>query len=181
MTKRFFTPAWKCEELESELARLEKEGWRLDKISNLRKFEFTKAPPKNTTYFLTFSTKGHHMYDYEYALKREYHALPVKGDISFDLTTSVYRIPTNADLSRHKLARNLFLRRLLLESMFAGLFLLALCVAGIVFCFLETGAFPIAQFIFFIPFALMGAMMFFPNLFGWIYLRKQYKKQMQSK
>ena len=46
MTKRFFTPAWKCEKLESELSRLEQEGWRLDKISGFRKFEFIKATPK---------------------------------------------------------------------------------------------------------------------------------------
>jgi hypothetical protein len=65
---------------------------------------------------------------------------------------------------------------LLLENILGALFLLVLSVAGIVFCFLETEAFPIAHFILLVPFALMSAMMFFLNLFGWIYLRKQYKK-----
>ena len=28
MVKRFFAPIWKCDEIEAELSRLEKEGWR---------------------------------------------------------------------------------------------------------------------------------------------------------
>ena len=54
MVKRFFAPIWKCDEIEAELSRLEKEGWRLDKISGFRKFEFTKATPKDKAYFFTF-------------------------------------------------------------------------------------------------------------------------------
>ena len=181
IVKRFFAPIWKCDEIEAELSRLEKEGWRLDKISGFRKFEFTKATPKDTTHFFTFSIKGYYMHDYEYFLKREYKALPIKGFLNDGLIdASVYRIPTCVNLNQWKHARNFRLRRLLLENIFVGLFLLSISIAGIVLCFLDTAPFPIAEFIFLIPFALMGAGIFFPNLFGWIYLRKQYKKFRKS-
>ena len=61
-----------------------------------------------------------------------------------------------------------------------GLILLSISLAGIILCFLDATPFPIAEFICFVPFALMGAGMFFPNLYGWIYLRRKYRRFKES-
>ena len=175
MVKRFFAPIWKCDEIEAELSRLEKEGWRLDKISGFRKFEFTKATPKNATYFFTYWEKSRDMYDYEASLRREYKALPVKGNfIEFFDSTHIHRIPGDVDLTPYKRSRNFFLRYLVLQYVWVGLILLALSIVTVILS--NTGK----ELIFSSLLAACSATVFFPNLFGWIYLRKQYKKLQTS-
>ena len=169
MTKRFFAPLWKCEEIESELSRLEQEGWRLDKISGFRKFEFVKAKPKNATYFFTYWTKARNMYDYEASLRREYKALPIM--IKGANTMRIHRIPEDVDLTPYKRPRNFFLRYLVLQYVWVGLIFLVLSIAAAIL------SSTVAELIFPSLLAAFSATVFFPNLFGWIYLRKQYKKR----
>ena len=174
MTKRFFAPLWKCEEIESELSRLEQEGWRLDKISGFRKFEFVKATPKNATYFFTYWTRDRNMYDVEASLRREYKALPIKGNfIEFD-STDIHRILEDVDLAPYKRSRNFFLRYLVLQYVWVGLIFLALSIAMIILSNTTK------ELIFSSLLVACSATVFFPNLFGWIYLRKQYKKLQTS-
>ena len=174
MTKRFFAPLWKCEDIESELSRLEQEGWRLDKISGFRKFEFIKATPKNTTYFFTYWMRERDMYDYEASLRREYKALPIKGNfIEFD-SAHIHRMPGDVDLAPYKRSRNFFLRYMVLQYVWVGLLFLALSIAMIILSNTTK------ELIFSSLLAAFSATVFFPNLFGWIYLRKQYKKLQTS-
>jgi hypothetical protein len=174
MTKRFFAPLWKCEDIESELSRLEQEGWRLDQISGFRKFEFIKATPKNTTYFFTYWMRERDMYDYEASLRREYKALPIKGNfIEFD-STHIHRIPGDVDLTPYKRSRNFFLRYLVLQYVWVGLLFMALSIVGILLS--NT----VAELVLISFSFAFWAIIFFPNLFGWIYLRKQYKKFQNS-
>ena len=175
MTKRFFAPIWKCDKIESELSRLEQEGWRLDKISGLRKFEFAKATPKSATYFFTYRTRNRNMYDYEACLKREYSALPVKGIFIESDRTRIYRITKNVDLHQYKASRNFFLRYLVLQYVWLALFLFTIAIVG--FMLSNT----VADFIASSLIAIIGTILFFPNFFGWIYLRKQYPKYQKIK
>ncbi|MBE6666580.1 MAG: DUF2812 domain-containing protein [Ruminococcaceae bacterium] len=170
MTKRFFAPVWKCDEIEAELSRLEKEGWRLDKISGFRKFEFTRATPKDATYFFTYWEKGSNMYDYEASLRREYKALPIKGFfIAGGPQTHIHRIPQDVDLAPYKRSRNFFLRYLVLQYIWVGLIFFSL--SALLLIISDT----VAEVIFSAFLAFIWASMFFPNFYGWIYLRKQYK------
>ena len=166
MVKRFFAPIWKCDEIEAELSRLEKEGWRLDKISGFRKFEFTKATPKDKAYFFTFYTKDRNMFDYEYFLKREYKANEIKGRFIDVSVSSLYRMPQNVDLIHCTLARNFFLRYVVLQYVWVGLFIFV----PPAICLIFSDA--IAEQIFFAVLAFIGASLFFPNFYGWIYLRR---------
>ena len=175
LTKRFFAPVWKCDKIESELSRMEREGWRLEQISGLRKFTFTKATPKNTTYFFTYHTRSRDMDDYEACLKREYKALPIKGNLIESDTTRIYRITEDVDLSQHKASRNFFLRYLVLQYVWIGLLFMALSIVGMILSKTALELILIS-----VGFAFW-AIIFFPNLFGWIYLRKQYAKYLQTK
>ena len=172
MTKRFFAPLWKCEDIESALSRLEQEGWRLDKISGFRKFEFVKATPKNTTYFFTYWMRERDMYDYEASLRREYKALPIM--IKGANTMRIHRIPEDVDLTPYKRPRNFFLRYLVLQYVWGGLLFMALSIVGILLS--NT----VAELVLISFSFAFWAIIFFPNLFGWIYLRKQYKKLQTS-
>ena len=51
MKKHFWQPIWRFEEVESELAALEQDGWRLHAVHRFRCFEFVKSHPKNTRFF----------------------------------------------------------------------------------------------------------------------------------
>lgn len=170
MVKRFFAPIWKCDEIEAELSRLEKEGWRLDKISGFRKFEFTKATPKDKAYFFTFYTKDRNMFDYECFLKREYKANEIKGRFIDSSVYALYRMPQNVDLIHCTLARNFFLRYVVLQYVWVGLFIFV----PPAICLIFSDA--IAEQIFFAVLAFIGASLFFPNLYGWIYLRRKYRR-----
>ena len=166
MVKRFFAPIWKCDEIEAELSRLEKEGWRLDKISGFRKFEFTKATPKNATYFFTYWEKHRDMYDYEASLRREYKALSIKGSFIAGPQTHIHRIPQDVDLASYKRSRNFFLRYLVLKYVWIGLIFFSLSTI----CLIISDT--VAEQIFSAFFAFIWASLFFPNLYGWIYLRR---------
>ena len=176
MVKHFFAPIWKCDEIEAELSHLEKEGWRLDKISGFRKFEFTKATPKDKAYFFTFYTKDRNMFDYECFLKREYKANEIKGRFIDSLVSALYRMPQNVDLIHCTLARNFFLRYVVLQYVWMGLCFLACSVPLIILSILSILSANIAELIFSALIAFIGASLFFPNFYGWIYLRRKYRR-----
>ena len=114
------------------------------------------------------------MYDYEASLRREYKALPIKGNfIEFD-STHIHRIPGDVDLTPYKRSRNFFLRYLVLQYVWGGLLFMALSIAGILLS--NT----VAELVLISFSFAFWAIIFFLNLFGWIYLRKQYKKLQNS-
>ena len=183
ITKHFYAPIWKCEEMESELERLENEGWRLEKISGFRKFTFVKASPKTAKYFFTCSfMKESGMIQTEQLLKRKYKATEIPGGfIEGAKTTSIYRITREADLKQRKVYRNIYLRHLVWQYILIALFFTGISVAGLIWS-CTSGETPLLdpENIFFSIVGICGASGLFFHLFGWLYLRKQYAKYWSS-
>ena len=115
------------------------------------------------------------MYDYEAFLKKEYKALPIKGNFIEGDTTRIYRVPEDVDLSQHKASRNFFLRYLVLQYVWLGLLFMALSTVGMIL------SRSVAELILISFHFAVWASIFFPNFLGWIYLRKQYAKYRQTK
>lgn len=183
MKKRFFTPIWKCEEIETKLEQLENNGWKLNKISGFRKFQFVKSSPKATKYFVTCSfVKESGMIQAEQLLKSQYKATQINGNFIEGLkTTSVYRITKEADLHQRKIYRNRYLSHLVLQYIFIGLFLEILSIAGLILsCTLNGIPLFDARHIFFAFAGICGAIVLLRHWFGWLYLRKQYIGYLQS-
>lgn len=183
MVKRFFSPIWKCEKIESKLEQLENDGWRLNKISGLRKFQFVKSSPQTTRYFFTCSfVKESGMIQTEQLLKRQYKATKISGNFIEGLkTTSVYRITREADLLQRKVYRNIYLRHLVLQYILIGLLFSSISVAGIILsCFFNEK--PLFDFghIFLAAVGVLGLFVFLRYLFGWLHLRKQHIQYWQS-
>ena len=183
MTKRFFAPIWKCDEIEVELERLENDGWRLEKISGFRKFMFVKASPKATKYFFTCSfVKESGMIQTEQLLKREFKATEISGNFIEGLkTTSVYRITREADLLQRKVYRNIYLRHLVLQYILIGLMFASISIACIILSCVFNGK-PLFDFghIFLAAIGTFGMFVIIRYLFGWLYLRKQHAKYWSS-
>ncbi len=183
ISKYFFSPIWKCEEIESELERLEREGWRLDKISGFRKFHFTKAQPKDTKYFFTCTwVKESGMIQTEQVLKSQYKASEIPGNfIQLLKTTSVYRITKAEDLLPRKIYRNIYFRHLVRQYIGVGLLFTSISVAGIALSCL-FGQKPLwdRDHLFLAVAGFFGAIVALRHLWGWMYLRRQYVAYVQS-
>lgn len=180
ITKHFFSPIWKCDKIEAELEKLEKDGWRLNKISGFRKFQFVKSPPKETKYFFTFSLardSGPGMIDTTYLLKQQHQATKIDGNFIEGLkTTSIYRITKDADLTQQKIYRNIFLRHLVMQNIWLPLFFVVLSVVCIA---LDNKSFWNMENICFFAVGFIGIAVIIYNLIVLIYLRKQYKMYFQ--
>ena len=177
MEKHIFTPIWKCDKIEAELKNLRKDGWELKKISGFRKFSFIKSEPKDATYFFTFSiTKGATMIQTEDVLTRQYNASEIDGHFLEGFkTTSIYCIDSTADLLERKVYRNRFLSRFLVQNALIGFLFLVFSILAIV---LSSQIFEKSVFLFAICACSLLVVLY--NLFGWLHLRKQYKKYFQN-
>ncbi len=108
MKKRFLYPIWKFDKIEKELATLEENGWRLNKIYGIRNFEFIKSKPKASKYFFTYSIPREKvdMYSIENTLKQKFGATKIqgKGPVEF------YRITKDVELDQQMTDRNILLQ-----------------------------------------------------------------------
>lgn len=135
MKKRFWQPIWKFEEVEKELAKLEQEGWRLDRICGFRRFEFVKSRPKTAQYFFTHDNVRENVSTFiiEQGLKQNHNANRISGNfIELFGFTSLYRITAVFDATEQTENRNILLQYLLLRKAIIGLVLLLFVVAPIV-------------------------------------------------
>ena len=183
MTMRFFSPIWKCEEIESKLEQLEEDGWRLDKISGFRKFRFIRSQNKTVKYFFTCSfVKESGMIQTEQALKNQLKATEICGNfIELLKTTSVYRITKTEDLQQRKFYRNIYLRHLVAQYVLIGLLFTAIAVAGITLsCIVDKNPFLDIRHLFLAIVGFAGLAIALRYLFGWFHLREQYIKFFQS-
>ena len=183
MTMRFFTPILKCEEIESKLEQLEKDGWRLDKISGFRKFRFVRSQNKTVKYFFTCSfVKESGMIQTEQALKSQFKATEICGSfIELLKITSVYRITKTDDLLQRKFYRNIYLRHLVMQYILLGLLFAAIAAAGITFsCVVNKNPFLDIGHLLFAIVGFGGLTIALRYLFGWFFLREQYIKYYQS-
>ena len=182
ITRRFCAPIWKCEEIESELEQLENNGWRLDKISGFRKFQFTKSQPKTTKYFFTCSfVRESGMILIEQALKSQCKATEISGNfIELLKTTSVYRITRAEDLLQRQIYRNIYLRHLVLQYILLGLLFTLISVASITLsCVLNKNPLFDIDHLFLAIIGFSGLIVALRHLIGLFYLRRQYIKYFQ--
>ena len=183
MSMRFFSPIWKCEEIESKLEQLEKDGWRLDKISGFRKFRFIRSQNKEVKYFFTCSfVKESGMIITEQALKSQLNATEIGGSfIELLKTTSVYRITKTEDLLQRKLYRNIYLRHLVMQYVLIGLLFTTIAVAGITLsCIVNKNPLWDIRHLFLAIVGFVGLTLTLRHLFGLFHLREQYDKFSQS-
>ncbi len=126
MKKRFFQPIWKFEEIEKQLATLEENGWRLDKIKGFRCFEFVKSKPKTVQYFLTHSITREklNMNLIENTLVQKFNANETRGTLLEGLGgTSVFRITKEAGLTEQLNDRDIILQHYLFKKVVLGIIL----------------------------------------------------------
>ena len=179
MTMHFFSSMWKCEEMESKLEQLEKDGWRLDKISGFRKFRFIRSQNKTVKYFFTCSfVKESGMIQTEQALNSQLKATEINGSfIEFLKTTSVYRITGTEDLLQRKFYRNIYLRHLVLQYILIGFLFTTIAVAGIVLsCVVNKNPLLDIRHLFLAIVGFFALIVSLRHLFGLFYLRRQYIK-----
>lgn len=182
ITRRFFAPIWKCEEIESELEQLENDGWRLNKISGFRKFQFTRSQPKTTKYFFTCSfIKESGMMQTEQVLKSQCKATKISGNfIELLKITSVYRITRAEDLLQRKVYRNIYFRHLVLQYILIGLLFTFMSVAGITLsCVINKNPLFDISHLFLAIVGFFGLIVALRHLIGLFYLRRQYIKFFQ--
>ncbi len=183
MTMRFLSPIWKCEEIESKLEQLEKDGWRLDKISGFRKFRFIQSQKKTVKYFFTCSlVKERGMTLTEQALKSKFNATEISGNfIELLKTTSVYRITKIEDLFQRKYYRNIYLRHLVLQYILIGLLFTTIAAVSITLsCVVNKNPLFDIRHLFLAIVGFLGLIVALRYLLGLFYLRKQYINYFQS-
>lgn len=183
IVKRFFSPIWKCEKIETELELLENNGWRLEKISGYRKFQFVKSQPKTTKYFFTCSfARDRGMIITEQALKSQCKATEISGSFIESLkTTRIYRITREEDLLQRKIYRNIYLRFLVLQYVLIGLLFAGISVVGIsLSCIVNKNPLFDTGHVFLGVVGLIGLIVALIHLSGWLCLRRQYINYIQS-
>lgn len=183
MIKRFFSPIWKCEEIETKLVHLENDGWRLDRISGFRKFIFVKSQPKTTKYFFSCSfVRESGMMITEQALKSECKATQISGSfVELLKTTSIYRITREEDLLQRIIYRNIYLRHLVTQYILIGLLFTLIAVAGITLsCVINKNPLFAIRHLSLAIIGFCGLLVALRHLFGLFYLRRQYIKYFQQ-
>ena len=184
MTMRFFSPIWKCEEIEAKLEQLEKDGWRLDKISGFRKFRFVRSQSKDVKYFFTCSfAKTRGMGLTKQTLVSKFKANQISGGfIELLKDTSVYRITRPEDLLVQKFHRHIHLRYLVLQYILIGLIFATIATAGITLsCIFDNNPLFEIRHLFLSIVGFLGLIVALRNLFGLVYLRRRYTEYFQSK
>lgn len=129
MKKRFYQPAWKFEEIEKQLTALGENGWRLEKISGFRCFEFVKSKPKTVRYFFThtLSKEKLNMNLIENSLVQKFNANQIKGSFIEGLSSiSVFSITKDVDLTEQKFNRDIILQYYFLKKFILGIIILLL-------------------------------------------------------
>ena len=138
VTKRIFFTKLNLAKLEGKLAQVEKEGYRLTRVSGLYRFEFTKSKCKDTRYFCTYDEpRGIRSSDFEITrdLVHSYQAERVRDILSAGMgLTEVYRtVQADCDLSEISLKRDKYICKVYLRNFFMFLLFFVLLTIGVVY------------------------------------------------
>ncbi len=176
MKKRYYHPIWKLDKLDNELVKMEQSGFRLHKISRFRTFHFIESKPRDVKYFTTYTfVRERGMATTEQSLK-ESGANCVPANIDGFGIAEIYRITNNTTNLKEKLEwRNIYLQHVVFQK-----FIIALCFAifSIICTVLQIyfhGFNPISDIILILITAI-STIFAILNLYGFISLKKQYKK-----
>ncbi len=126
LRRRIFCPQWRYEALEAELARMERDGYRLDYVGFFGAFRFRQTRPREVRYIITYNfDRGSGMLHCEGDLKHQHRADPVPtGNFCW---ANFYRITNlDSDLGEILRFRRRYLRRVLWEKAFLGGFYVAI-------------------------------------------------------
>ena len=122
----FFWCQWQYEKVEAFLAKMEENGYRLERISFLYFFTFVKKPPARVRYVFYYTLlKDYDMFDYdsENYLKTECRGAQI---CKRNFEPYVYRITnTDADLSFIINNRTLNVKKAYFQKLMAGILFLA--------------------------------------------------------
>lgn len=139
VTKRIFFTKLNLAKLEGKLAQMEKEGYRLTRVSGLYRFEFTKSKCKDTRYFCTYDEpRGIKSPDFEITqdLVHNYQAERIRDSLSVGAAglTDVYRtVQADCDLSEISLERDKYICKVYLRNFFMFLSFFVLLTVGVVY------------------------------------------------
>lgn len=181
MKKHFWQPIWKFEEVESELAKFEQNGWRLHAIHTFRYFEFVKSVPKNTRYFFTYNPtrSTEDMYPVEYSLKQNHNANPISGHLSEFLSTiKFFRVTDDTDVAELIQDRNIILKRILFKRILLGFTLLLLVLIPLIIGLVLTprqfiSSASIVEIVIISAYSICVTFYTLYNTIGWFHQRKK--------
>lgn len=180
MIKRFFVPIWKIDKVENELAILESNGFRLNRISGLCRYEFVPCSPKNASYYFTINlVKENLMMNAKQSILQN-NGNKINGSLYFGLcSTDVYRFTKGYDITQYNESR----RASIFSVLKTRLWLNAFIIITSLFCLtadLITKGFPINSFkrfelIIILLIVIVSIIFFVYNMRGMAFLKKTSK------
>ena len=177
MVKRYFVPIWKMDKVEGKLSKLESQGFRLNRISGLCKYEFVPCSPKNTSYYFTINlVKENLMGNTEQDILKN-NGNKIKGSLYFDLCSiNVYRFSNGQNTYQHNDSRKASIYSVLKTRLRLNAFIIIISLLCIT-AELITKGFPVSSFSrfeFLIVFliTIISTIFFIYNLKGMLYIKK---------
>ncbi len=174
MKKHYLFPIWRIDELDNTLTNLEKNGLRLCKVTAFRTFHFVMSQPKDVRYFTTYTiSRERGMANIEQSLKEK--GANKIGAFSDSIgMAEIYRITNKMDITDKAEFRNIYLQHTMMTKLLICLFLFIVSLTCFILemCFNNSGIF---ADILLALFLVIQSFFCFYNIYGLIFLKKQYK------
>ncbi len=181
MKKRYLYPIWKLDIIEEQLRKMEQNGYRLDKVTPFRTFHFVSSKPKDVQYFSVCSIirEFASTYSTEQSLL-ENGATKIKGSLfGFTCSTDIYRITKSTEMKEKHEYRNIYLQRVVLQRFIISIIIALLTLLCTVLQCISLGIEGLLEnafsFVLVCSIFTISFLYALHNLYGFIFLRKQYK------